>query len=85
VILHRERANKIFEKQSSRLLARFFKFFTTARLPLRRMRAKGCRLQRELCQADRHRQGITSHIRFLLSNHVLHIEYVDLRMYDFTR
>jgi hypothetical protein len=50
--MHRERANKIFGKRSSRLLARFVKFFTTAHLPLHRSRAKGHRLQRELCQAD---------------------------------
>jgi hypothetical protein len=45
--------NKVFGKRSSRLLARFIKFFTTARLPLRRSRAEGRRLQRELRQADR--------------------------------
>jgi hypothetical protein len=52
-ILHRERANKIFGKRFSRLLARFIKFFTTARLPLHRSRAEGCHLQCELRQADR--------------------------------
>jgi hypothetical protein len=52
-ILHRERANKVFGKQSSRLLTRFIKFFTTARLPLHRSRAKGHRLQHELHQVDR--------------------------------
>jgi hypothetical protein len=45
--------NKVFGKQSSRLLARFVKFFTTAHLPLRRSRAEGHRLQRELHQPDR--------------------------------
>ncbi len=54
VILHRERANKVFRKRSSRLLTRFVKFFTTARLPLRRSHAEGRRLQRELRQTDRH-------------------------------
>jgi hypothetical protein len=49
------------------------------------MRAKGHRLQRELCQADRHHQGTSNRVRFVLSNHVLHIEYVDLRRYDFAR
>jgi hypothetical protein len=53
-ILHRERMNKIFGKRSSRLLARFIKFFTTAHLPFRRSRAEGCRLQHELRQANRH-------------------------------
>jgi hypothetical protein len=53
VILHRERANNVFGKRSSQLLARFVKFFTTARLPLRRSRAEGHHLQRELRQADR--------------------------------
>jgi hypothetical protein len=53
VILHWERANKVFGKQSLRLLARFTKFFTTARLPLCRSRAEGCCLQHELHQADR--------------------------------
>jgi hypothetical protein len=52
VILHRERANKIFGKRSSRLLARFVKFFTTPRLPLRRFHAEGHHLQRKLHQAD---------------------------------
>jgi hypothetical protein len=44
--------NKVFGKRSSRLLARFVKFFTTAHLPLHRSRAEGRRLQRELHQAD---------------------------------
>jgi hypothetical protein len=48
-------------------------------------RAKGRRLQRELHQADRRRQGIACHIWFLLSNHVLHIEYVDKCRHDFAR
>jgi hypothetical protein len=52
-ILHWERVNKIFEKRSSRLPTRFVKFFTTARLPLRRSCVEGRRLQRELRQADR--------------------------------
>jgi hypothetical protein len=51
-ILHRERVNKVFEKRSSRLFTRFFKFFITARLPLRRTRAEGHRLPHELRQAD---------------------------------
>jgi hypothetical protein len=34
---------------------------------------------------DPRRQGTVSHIRILLSNRVLHIEYVDLRMYNFAR
>jgi hypothetical protein len=50
-ILHQERVNKVFGKQS-RLLACFFKFFITACLPLRRMHVESHRLQRELCQAD---------------------------------
>jgi hypothetical protein len=53
VILHRKRTNKIFEKRSTQLLARFSNFFIAARLPLRRMHAKGRRLQRELRQTDR--------------------------------
>jgi hypothetical protein len=48
-------------------------------------RAEGHRLQRELRQADRRRQGTASHIWFLLSNHVLHIEYADKRRHDFVR
>jgi hypothetical protein len=52
-VLHREKVNKVFEKRFLRLLAHFIKFFTTARLPLRRSRAEGRRLQRELHQADR--------------------------------
>jgi hypothetical protein len=50
-----------------------------ARLPLHRFHAEGRRLQHELCQAEspssfgHHRQGTVSHVRFLLSNHVLHI------------
>jgi hypothetical protein len=51
-IMHRERANKVFGKRSSRLLARFIKFFTMARLPLHRSRAEGHRLKCELRQAD---------------------------------
>jgi hypothetical protein len=54
VILHQERANKVFGKRSSRLLARSVRFFTMARLPLRRSRAEGHRLQRELHQVDHH-------------------------------
>jgi hypothetical protein len=53
-ILHQEMVNKVFGKRSSRLLACSFKFFTTARLPLRRTRAEGHRLQCNLRQADRH-------------------------------
>jgi hypothetical protein len=51
-ILHRERANKVFWKRSSWLLACFFKFFITARPPLRRTRTEGHRIQRELRQTD---------------------------------
>jgi hypothetical protein len=51
--MHRERANTVFGKRSSRLLTRFIKFSTTARLPLRQSHAKGHRLQRELHQTDR--------------------------------
>jgi hypothetical protein len=54
MILHRETANKVFGKRSSRLLTRFIKFFTTAHLPLHWLRIEGCRLQCELRQADRH-------------------------------
>jgi hypothetical protein len=43
---------RFFRKQSSRLLARFGNFFTTARLPLHRSRAEGRRLQYKLCQTD---------------------------------
>jgi hypothetical protein len=42
----------VFGKRSSRLLARFFKFFIMARLPLRQTLTVDRRLQRELCQAD---------------------------------
>jgi hypothetical protein len=52
-VLHQKKVNKVFGKQSLRLLAHFVKFFTTARLPLRRSCAEGRRLQRELHQADR--------------------------------
>jgi hypothetical protein len=45
--------NKVFGKRSSRLLTRFIKFFTMARLPLRRSHADDHRLQRELRQDDR--------------------------------
>jgi hypothetical protein len=75
----------VFEKRSSRLLAPFFKFFITARLPLCRTCTEGHRLQRELRQADRHRQETANHVWFLLSNHILHIEYVYLRRHDFAR
>jgi hypothetical protein len=51
-ILHWESANKVFGKRSSQLLARFIRFFTTARLPLRRSRTEGHRLQRELRQVN---------------------------------
>jgi hypothetical protein len=40
--------------RSSRLLARFVRFFTTARLPLRRSHGEGRHLQHELRQADCH-------------------------------
>jgi hypothetical protein len=85
VILHRESANKVFGKRSSRLLTCFFKFFITARLPLRWTCAEGHRLQCELCQADHHHQGTASQVRFLLLNHVLPIRYVVLRRHDFAR
>jgi hypothetical protein len=49
MILHRD---KVFGKQSSGLLSCFFKLFTMAHLPIRQMRAEGCRLQHELRQAD---------------------------------
>jgi hypothetical protein len=52
-ILHRERVNKVFEKRSSRLLARFVMFFTTAHLPLHRSYIDGHRLQREPRQTNR--------------------------------
>jgi hypothetical protein len=45
--------NKIFENRSLRLLARLFKFFTLARLPLHRSHTEGHRLQRKLHQIDR--------------------------------
>jgi hypothetical protein len=45
--------NKVFEKRSSRLLARFSKFFIMAHLPLCRTCAEGRRLQHELRQSDR--------------------------------
>jgi hypothetical protein len=32
---------------------------------------------------DRRRQRTISHVRFILSNHILHIEYVDLRRHEF--
>jgi hypothetical protein len=44
---------KVFGKRSSQLLARFVKFSTTSRLPLRRSRAEDRRLQHELRQTDR--------------------------------
>jgi hypothetical protein len=53
-IMHEEMVNKVFGNRSSRSLARFFKFFITPRLPLRRTRAMGHHLQRELCQIDCH-------------------------------
>jgi hypothetical protein len=56
-----------------------------AHLSLRQTRAEGYRLQRELCEAYHRRQGIASHAQFLLSNHVLHSEYVDLCRHDFAR
>jgi hypothetical protein len=58
VILHWDRANKVFRKRSSRLLTHFVKFFTTAHLPLRRSCAESHRLQRELHQVDRRLNSI---------------------------
>jgi hypothetical protein len=52
VILHWERANQVFGKRSLRLLARFFKFFITARLHLHRLCIEGHHLQHELYQVD---------------------------------
>jgi hypothetical protein len=58
-------------------------------LLLRQTHANDRRLQRELHQANRRLHLIViktaSHIRFLLSNHVLPIGYVDLCRYDFAR
>jgi hypothetical protein len=45
--------NKVFGKRSSRLLARFVKFFTTTHLPLHRSCVEGHHLQCELHHADR--------------------------------
>jgi hypothetical protein len=84
-ILRRERANKVSGKRSSRLLHCFFKFFITTCLPFCRMHVKGRRLQRELHQADHRGQGTISHVRFLLSDHVLHIGYIDPCRHDFAR
>jgi hypothetical protein len=76
-----ERANKVFGKLYSRLLLCFFKFFITTRLPLRRTHTEGRRLQCELRQTERRLRPII----VLLSNHVLHIEYVDMCRHDFPR
>jgi hypothetical protein len=54
VILHRERANKVFEKRSSQLLTHFFKFFIMTCPHLHQTHTEGHHLQRELCQANRH-------------------------------
>jgi hypothetical protein len=56
-----------------------------ARLPLHQTRVEGHRLQRELRQADRRHKKTASHVQFLLSNYVLHVKSVDLRMHDFAR
>jgi hypothetical protein len=52
-ILYQEGVNKVSVKRSSRLLARFIKFFTTACLPLRQSCTEGHRLQHKLRQANR--------------------------------
>jgi hypothetical protein len=59
VILHRERANKGFEKHSTWLLNRFFKFIITARLPLHRASADHCRLQCTVVQTEWHLRNST--------------------------
>jgi hypothetical protein len=75
VILHWERANKVFGKRSSRLLAHFFKLFITARLPLRQTRPEGRRVQRELRQADHHLYLIVivkePHVTYDLSSQIM--------------
>jgi hypothetical protein len=58
VIMQWERANKVFGKRSSLLLAHFTKFFTMARLPLRRSCAEVRRLQHKLHQVDRRLHSI---------------------------
>jgi hypothetical protein len=58
VILHWGRVNKVFGKRSSRQLACFLKFFTTAHLPLRQTHAEVHHIQHEICQADRHLRAI---------------------------
>jgi hypothetical protein len=90
-ILHRKRANKVFGKRSSRLHAHFFKFIITAHLSLCRRRVEDRCLQHKLCQAKRRLHPIivikepqVTYDFFSLMN-VLHIEYDNLRMYDFAR
>jgi hypothetical protein len=58
VILHRERANKVFRKRSLQLLTHFFKFFITTHLPLHRTYVEGRRLQCKLHQVDRRLHSI---------------------------
>jgi hypothetical protein len=57
-ILHQERVNMVFGKRFSQLLARFFKFFITTRLPLHRTCTKGRCFQCELRQDGRHLHSI---------------------------
>jgi hypothetical protein len=84
-ILHQERTNKVFEKRSSRLLARFVKFFIMTRLPLRQSRAEGRRLQCELHQVNCHHQGTASHVWFcsqIVSYIFSVLIYVDMILLD---
>jgi hypothetical protein len=85
VILHREWATKVFEKRSSRLLTQFFKFFITTRLPRGSSPSTRSPSARSSSLSNCRHQGTVCHVQFLLSNHILHIEYVDLCMHDFAR
>jgi hypothetical protein len=65
--------NKVFGKRSSLLLAFFFKFFITTRLPLHRMHAKSHHLQRDLRQAGHHLHLITYGFSSQIMSYLLHM------------
>jgi hypothetical protein len=77
-ILHRERVNKVFGKRSLRLLSLHQVLHHGSSTSLSVSRGGSSPSTRTLSSRSSsssscHRQGITSHVRFLLSNHVLHI------------
>jgi hypothetical protein len=89
-ILHWEMMNKIFWETifatACSLLQSLHHGSSTSLSDARQVSSPSTRTPSSRASLPDHRcQGTASRIRFLLSNHVLHIEYVDLRSHNFSR